>query len=1327
MSTGNDVAVVGMSVLLPGSPDLDTYWHNLTHGVDAITELPDGYGMPEFRGSRGGFLGELATVDAAALGVMPAALDSTEPDQLIALRVATAAVTDAGGERTIGDPGRAGVILGRGGYLTPGLARIDQRTAVADQLVHTLGELLPDVSPADLARVRSAYLDRLGPESLGDRIGLVANLAASRVANRLGLGGPAYTVDAACASSLIAVDHAVTELTSGRCDFVLAGGVHHGHHATLWNVFNGLGALSRTARSRPLDRDADGLLIGEGTAVVALKRLADARADGNRVYAVIRGTGVASDGGGVSLMHPASVGQIRAVRRAWAAAGLDPAEPGALGLLEAHATATPTGDAAELETLREVFGSPNGEHTVIGSVKSMIGHTMPASGMAGLVKAALAVHHGVLPPTLHCDNPHPALAGTRFRTIGTARPWQGRSPRRAAVNAFGFGGISAHVILEQDAHATPVVVREPIRVLRLSAESPERLAELLDQPDPVPTGHGIKLAVVEPTERKLAAARKAVRSGVAWRGRDDVWFSPRPLLADPGHRLVFVHPGLEAEFEPRLDDIAAYFSLPLPDLSSHSLGRHGRAVVAVSRFVHAALDRLGVTPDAVAGHSVGEWTAMISAGMFDDDQLDHVLDTYTVDSFEVPDLVFAALGCAAERVLPRLAGTGITLSHDNSPNQCIVCGPEQPVRTLLSELLDERIMGQLLPFRSGFHTPELEPYLKQIRLGSEKMPLRPATRPIWSATTASPYPAAPDDVRTLFYRHLLETVRFRTLIENLHGAGARVFVQAGPGRLNTLISDTLKDRDHLAIAANTTRHSGLGQLARVTAALWVEGREVSDELITPLRRHSRGRLDKLRLGSPLVSLGPDAAGLLGDQRDPVHSGHSEVDDLLHVTREAALSVLAAARRSPTEATKTTTREMSLRVMPHLRDHSFYAVPEDWPDDFDRFPVVPATELVRLMMELAAEPDTVPVAVHDARFEKWLAVEPAVKATFECVREQLDKVRVTARGYAGATVELGRRYPARTPPVWAGALAGERRPRLTARELYERRWMFHGPAYQGVTEITAISDDHVRGVINTPAAPGALLDNAGHLVGYWILETFDRNSRVFPVRFERIRFYTGHPPAGERLSCVVRIRAVTESTVTADVQLVRPGGRLWAFAEGWTVQRFASDERLRGVERSGGTSVLAERPTGDWAVVREAWPGLASREIMARRYLSRPEWTEYERQHPRDRRGWLLGRMAVKDAVRLYLWDIGWGQLYPIELEVTDTGPGRVTATRRHGPPLPDLTIAVARHDGIGAAAVRPPGTPVGIEVLPSGTAPGTPLSHEGKSYVIVCSPEEGTA
>lgn len=222
-------------------------------------------------------------------------------------------------------------MLGRGGFMGVATARLDQRVRTAHQLAQTLREVAPELGERRIAQVRSAFQDALGPDRPDASIGLVPSFTAARTANRLDFRGPAYTLDAACASSLLAVDQAVGLLAGGRCDVVVAGAVHHCHIATLWSVFTQLRALSPTERIRPFDRRADGTLLSEGTGVVLLKRLADAERDGDRIYAVIRGTGVAGDGRAASLMSPLVTGQVRALERAWREAGLDPRSPGRWG------------------------------------------------------------------------------------------------------------------------------------------------------------------------------------------------------------------------------------------------------------------------------------------------------------------------------------------------------------------------------------------------------------------------------------------------------------------------------------------------------------------------------------------------------------------------------------------------------------------------------------------------------------------------------------------------------------------------------------------------------------------------------------------------------------------------------------------------------------------------------------------------------------------------------------------------------------------------------------------------------------------------------------
>ncbi|WP_406504248.1 type I polyketide synthase [Streptomyces sp. NBC_00212] len=1386
------VAIVGMSVLLPGAKDLDAYWRNLVDGVDAVREVPEGrwdpvYYRPGDQGGaadriycrRGGFVDGLAEVDAARFGIMPSSVAGTEPDQLIALSVAARAIADAGGEERLPERGRVGVVLGRGGYLGPGLVRLDQRVRTAHQLTRTLGELMPHLAPDQLDRVRAAFTETLGPEHPESAIGLVPNLAASRIANRLDLRGPAYTVDAACASSLIAVDQAVSELAAGRCDLMLAGGVHHCHDITLWSVFAQLRALSPSQRCRPFHAAADGILVGEGTGVVVLKRLADAERDGDRVYAVIRGTGVAGDGRAAGLMNPDPGGQTRAVRQAWRAAGLDPRAPGSLGLLEAHGTGTPAGDAAELATLAEVFGpgADGADTAVIGSVKSMIGHCMPAAGVAGLVKAALAVHHATLLPTLHCDEPHPALARTRFRPAALARPWEGPL-RRAAVNAFGFGGINAHVVLEQAPGAVPArhraAVREPERVLRLSADTAEDLARFLDADDTTVRARGdashaqaasavygpsasvpytqgtsetpaARLGIVDPTAKRLALARRAVAQGRPWRGRSDVWFAPRPLLGKAGGgKVAFVFPGLEAEFAPRVDEVAEHYGLRLPGRAyteATDVARHGLGVLRVGRILDEALRALGVRPDGVAGHSVGEWTAMIAGGMFAADEADDFFASFDPDSLRVPGLAFAAIGAPAARVSEALADwPDLVLSHDNSPGQSMVCGPEQPVEEFAAKLRAERVICQVLPFRSGFHTPMLAPYLGPMKRGVDAAKILPQRVPVWSGTTAAPFPAGPDEVRALFVRHLLEPVRFRPLTDAMYAAGFRAFVQVGTGRLASLIDDTLKDRDHLTLSANSPRRGGLAQLLRVETGLWAEGYapsparparpRVSEATTTsaapipldltaalvPLDPH---RLDELRAElrprTESEAELPTPTRLLSDSLTRRHPVAAELDALMRETVDSVTAVLEGAGApavsgtpaAPDSAAPPPEHRTRLRVsttaMPYLLDHCFFPQRPGWPDPADRHPVVPATTVLHHLMAAAecAAPGQRAVAVHDVRLEKWVNAIPAVDVTITARPQGRGRWAVAFGPYARATVQLAPAYPA-PPPASPLDAADERPPDIAAAQLYEDRWMFHGPAFRGVTALRGVGPGHVRGTITTPSAPGALLDNVGQLLGYWLMSTHHTRTVIFPVALERARFHGPPPPTGTRVDCHAVITSLTEDTLLADVRLSLPDGTVWAELSGWRDRRFSGLD----ARRSGGYPehrALAEAQPGGWCLLRDAWPDLASRDLLTRMQLGRAERAAYEARPPRGRRQWLLGRIAAKDAVRRWLWERGEGAVFPAEIEIVNEKSGRPRAVGVHGRRLPALDLSLAHRGDLAVALVRPPGhgpyaNGVGIDV-----------------------------
>ncbi|WP_433716054.1 beta-ketoacyl synthase N-terminal-like domain-containing protein [Nocardia sp. CA-084685] len=1382
---GLDAAVVGLGALFPGAPDTATFWRNIVDGVDAITEVPasrwdPSYYEPDAPAAsdrmychRGGFVDELATFDPARHGIMPVAAAGAEPDQLLALRVATEAIDDAGGEDRLPDRSRVGVILGRGGYLSAAGARLDQRVRTAHQLIATLRDLVPGLAEAELNKVREAFQERLGPERPEAAIGLVPNLAASLVASRLDLGGPAYVVDAACASALIAVDQAIVELASRRCDAVIAGGVHHTHDIVMWSVFTQLGALSRSQTIRPFHRGADGMLIGEGTGMVLLKRLEDAQRDGDRIYAVIRGTGVSSDGRASTLMAPRTQGQVLALQRAWHAAGLDPTAPASIGLLEAHGTATPLGDETELDTLTQVFGPGNGTREKrgphpdigIGSVKSMIGHAMPAAGIAGLIKAVLAVHYGVLPPTLHCEEPRRALAGTRFIPVTQARPWDGPAhiPRRAAVDAFGFGGINTHVIVEQAPGASTAADAphstnrhadiEGEHLLLLTGADTDEIARslavddarLLERDDAA--GHAVdggpsRLAIVAPDPRRLALARKIVARGSPWRGRNDIYFEPSPLLNGTGG-IAFLFPGLEQDVEYQVDDVAEHFGLPAPRLrrGSHFIEQAVDAIT-VGRLFATALGELGVVPNVVAGHSLGEWTAMVVGGIYTRESLDGFLESLGPDFAQPLDLVYAALGCSAKRavaVLGDLAGaTSVVVSHDNCPHQSVICGRPDRIRAAVARFRDHAVLAQLVPVRTGFHTPMIEPYLARAHDALHQLSLRPPDVPVWSATSLAPFPDAPDEVRGLVIRHLIEPVRFRQLIDELYDSGIRAFIQVGPGSLPGFVEDTLRGREHLVVAAAAPGRTGLDQLRRVSAALWTAGRSPHFHRLPGARvpTTQSATVMRLDLGNPLVhiheaikpltiSTGPNPLPVDHARDHPVLA---EFDTLLSDVTAEARSVVDAWRAGgtstapvvgdpiapPTEVT--ISQVCSLETMPELVDHSLAAVPAGWPDPSDAFPVVPLTVMLEMMADAARTlfPDRVLVGWAKVRAVRWLVAAPPTTVTIHAKADGhgtdgVERVTVRIEGHASGTVLLAASY-SEPPAPSTEPLTGERPPVVGAPAVYTDHWAFHGPRFAGIADILCSADNGHRGVLVNLPTRGALLDAAGQLIGHWAQISLDANRVCFPVSVEAIHVYGPYPDVGARLTQTVWARRITDTEVCADSELVDETGHLWARMQSWTDHRFASDEVTWPMKFDPASTGIGEMQPGDWCLVRERWPDTGSRELAMRRYLRADERTEYEHLPPLAQRQWLLGRIAAKDAVRNLSWGRGGGPVYPCEVGVGTDEQGQPYVIG--GPVPPELRVCIAQSEcrgrasglGVALAGMRPVGIDIQAVAQRTGTA-----------------------
>ncbi|MGW0663604.1 SDR family NAD(P)-dependent oxidoreductase [Streptodolium elevatio] len=894
-----DVAIVGMACVLPGAADLAAFWRNVLLGADAVTEVPrerwdpDLYFDPDAvrdpvgrtPSKWGGFVPPIP-FDAPAYGIPPASLAAIEPAQLLALHVASRALDDAGygGGREF-DRGRTSVVFGAE-------AGTDLAGAYGFRSLYPayFGDLPPDLD---------AQLPRPTEDSFP---GVLANVIAGRIASRLDLGGVNYTVDAACAASLAALDLACKELVQGSSDVVLCGGVDTHNGINDYLMFSSVHALSPSGRCATFDASADGIALGEGAACLVLKRLADAERDGDRIYAVVKGVGGSSDGRSLGLTAPRPEGQRRALERAYARAGVSPAE---IGLVEAHGTGTVVGDRAELETLTEVFTAHGAEPggCALGSVKSQIGHTKCAAGLAGLIKAALALHHGVRPPTLHVREPNAAWDArtSPFFFDGQARPWSERDParRRAGVSAFGFGGTNFHAVLA--GHAAPerecglvgsgsgsAMTEWPAELFCFAGEDHaaavraiDAMIALLDERVPR-TLRGLAALAAEsvaaagaPVQVALVAADPEdlrVKLGRARDGADDPAgevFRRRDDLA-PG-RVAFLYPGQGSQRPGMLADLFVAFpglhdvlaEAPAPTVRAMfpptAFGAEAReaahlritdtrtaqpalgvAAVAVTRV----LDRLGVRPDLAGGHSYGELAALWAAGAFDSATLLR-LSTARAEAIlgaagSDPGAM-AAVNAPADRLAPVLTllnlnhslspggnGTGprlgVVAANMNTPSQTVISGPTPALEAAVAALEAEGVQVRRLPVACAFHSAVVAGASAELGRTLAALPVSAPGFPVWSNGTAAAYPQDPDAVRALLARQVAEPVRFVEQIEAMYAAGARTFVEAGPGRaLTGMVRAILGDRPHTAVACDVPGESGLRRLLAACAELAVTG------------------------------------------------------------------------------------------------------------------------------------------------------------------------------------------------------------------------------------------------------------------------------------------------------------------------------------------------------------------------------------------------------------------------------------------------------------------------------------------------------------------------
>ncbi|MEU4646645.1 SDR family NAD(P)-dependent oxidoreductase [Nocardia fluminea] len=846
----NPVAIVGLSGLFPMAANFRDFWQNVVDAADCMSDVPaTHWNLDDYYDAdptapdktycrRGGFVPEMP-FSVTEFGLPPNQLEVTTVVQLLSLLVARDVLADAG---AVGSdwyrPERTGVVLGVAGPTTlshPLAARLS--TPVLKEVIRSCG-----LTQADAEQIAQKYADAFPSWEENSFPGLLGNVIAGRVANRLDLGGMNCTVDAACASSLSAVHVAISELVSGRADMMITGGCDTENSIFGYLCFSKVGALSRSGVIKPLDDSADGTLVGEGIGMIALKRLADAERDGDRVYAVIKGIGSSSDGRFKSIYAPRAEGQQAALHRAYEDADCSPAT---IGLFEAHATGTRVGDQTELAALNAVLRAATDEtgYAAIGSVKSQIGHTKGAAGAASLIKLALALHHKVLPPTINVTAPNKALDDSSPLYINTrTRPWirdPHRPQRRAAASAMGFGGTNFHAILEEagDERGHALTMHRTARVHLWHAASTAALASLLNSGAAangdagIPAEHA-RVGFVARDDEEASALRALAVSELA--ADADEWIHPRGIVfrrravpdlkigalfagqgsqyVDMGLAAVLNNPTVATAFDEAnavFADAArppasVVFPAPVfdPELRNAQEATLRRtefaqpAIAALSVGQYRFLSERGLTCEGFMGHSFGELTALWAVGSLD------AVDYFTLARARGAAMAIgtdadagtmAAVQADREQVNAILAGhPDVSVCNHNAPDQVVVGGGTAAVAEFVAAGRAQGLTVRELPVAGAFHTRYVAHAVEPFKAAVKNVAIRAPKAKIYANSRDAEYGARVATNRRVLTEQLLETVEFVAGLRAMRADGCNVFVEFGPkATLTSLVRRTL--------------------------------------------------------------------------------------------------------------------------------------------------------------------------------------------------------------------------------------------------------------------------------------------------------------------------------------------------------------------------------------------------------------------------------------------------------------------------------------------------------------------------------------------------------